>query len=121
MNGNWRVSNFKPATGRPAYIKQDDATKILYYDPDCDGVANLATPRFIFDNQEQPVDLDRVNDLDGDLQCSYYARLDATWSNAFVIPQGDITLRSACGGTWVDDTISVSYVAPTSNTFHPLH
>ena len=106
VNGVWRIHTAQTATGKPAYYKIDDDSRVLYYDPDCDGGGT--EPRLIFDSIEG-VDLSREYDVDGDSECRYHSRLTA--ASMHVVPEGDITLRSYCNGEWVDDDISVTHIA----------
>ena len=99
---------FKQGTtndGKPYYKGGAGGGHYIYHDRDCNGGSVGTMPRWIFDNSKPSTTADE--DLDGDGNCFYAARIDSTFNDP---PAGGNTWRMFCDG-WKDVRVTLETAA----------
>ena len=94
------------ASGAP-YYRESTSSYYIYWDPDCDGGSG-GSARWIVDGAEPSTTA--WSDLDGDGSCSYWAHRISVDSSS--PPIGTASWTVYCGGSWIDDTLTLAPPPP---------
>jgi len=96
--------------GGAPYYKAAVGHYFIYFDPSCDDAPN-GKARWILDSNEPK--LDRLNDLDDDGHCQYFARVDSTDSSK---PPARAEWLMYCGDAWQERFLNLKGVESTAGT-----